>query len=81
MKYADAEEVDILGIDLLRCLRYIYIASCCRNQCFKMISVEYLESRVGLKIAGIEWNSNTLSANTRNNPNSSRTAHWVTFFK
>ena len=75
MKYADAEEVDILGIDLLRNLRCMYIASCRRNQCFKMISVEHLESKIGLKAAGIGWNSNTLSANTRNNPNSSKTAH------
>lgn len=54
MKYADAKEVDILGTDLLRYLRCMYIASCCGNQCFKMISEEYLESKVGLKIAGIE---------------------------
>ena len=55
MKYADAKEVDILGIDLLRNLRCMYIASCRRNQCFKMISVEHLESKIGLKTAGIGW--------------------------
>ena len=81
MKYTNAEEVDIPGINLLRYLRCMYSASCCRNQCLKMISEEHLESKVGLKITGIESDSNTLSANTRNSPNSSRTAHWVTFFK
>ena len=43
MKYTNAEEVDILGIDLLRYLRCMYTASCCGNQCFKMISEEHLE--------------------------------------
>ena len=80
MKYTNAEEVDILGIDLLRYLRCMYTTSCCGNQCFKMISEEHLESNE-VKIPGVERNSNTLSANTRNSPNSSRTAHWVTFFK
>lgn len=53
MMYADVEELDILGIDLLRCLRCRYSASC-GNQCLKMISVEHLESKMGLKIAGVE---------------------------
>jgi hypothetical protein len=53
MKYANAEKMDIPGIDLLRCLRCLYIASC-RNQCFKMISIKYLENKVRLEIFGIE---------------------------
>ena len=43
MKYADTEEMDISGIDFLRCLRCMYIAGYCRNQRFKMISVEDLK--------------------------------------
>lgn len=81
MEYADAEEMNISGIDLLRRLWCMYISSC-GDQCFKMISEEHLERKGGVKDPlELKGQNNTLSANTRNNPNSSSTAHWVTFFK